>query len=54
MREELKSDVTSSLAYASGWDKIEKRNFKTRERGMHEEKPQRHRNSIPRLRFGLG
>ncbi len=25
-REELERDVTSSLAYASGWDKIEERN----------------------------
>jgi hypothetical protein len=37
MREELKSDVTSSLAYASGWDKIKNHNFKTQASGN--EKP---------------
>ena len=29
MREDVASDVTSFLAYASGWDCYEKRNFKT-------------------------
>jgi hypothetical protein len=33
MREDIASDVTSSLAYASGCDWCEDRNFKARERG---------------------
>jgi len=35
MREDVASDVTPSLAYASGCDCYENRNFKTRERGTH-------------------
>jgi hypothetical protein len=53
-REDIASDITPSLAYASGCDCYEKRNFKTRERGAHEGKLRERRKSIPHLRFGLG
>jgi hypothetical protein len=53
MREDLHGDVTRSLAYASGWDCYEKRNFKTRERGTQEGRRRERRTSLPRLRFGL-